>query len=120
MKFLPFALAFWAQTTLAASSPEFTDSATISIQHVSFSSSLATSLAEIKYNPSTLSASLTSFEPPELSSDSKLLRIGIYDASTSTWKSSVSTTSVESFSKGYSPTLIVSLDAQGEIIGVAC
>ena len=29
-------------------------------------------------------------------------------------------TSAESFSKGYSPTLVLSLDAQGGVIGVSC
>jgi len=44
----------------------------------------------------------------------------VYDAATSSWKSSTSMTSAESFSKGYSPTLVLSLDAQGGVIGVSC
>ena len=66
-----------------------------------------------------LSASIHSFEPPELSPDSQLVRVGIYDPATSKWKSSTSLTSAESFSKGYRPTLVLNLDAQGEILGVS-
>jgi hypothetical protein len=118
MKHPYFVFALCAQAIGAIASSESTDSAVISIQPVGSPS--ITTLAEIGYNPSTLSAEILSFDAPELSPDSKLLRIGVYDAATSSWKSSTSTTSVESFAKGYSPTLVLSLDAQGGIIGVTC
>jgi len=118
MKYPYFFFALCARAIGAIASSESTDSAVISIQAVGSSS--ITTLAEIGYNPSTLSAEILSFDSPELSSDAKLLLIGIYDAATSSWKSSTSTTSVESFAKGYSPTLVLSLDAQGEVIGVTC
>lgn len=104
---------------ILAASSDLIDHATISIQSVESSSAPVVPLAEIKYNPSTLSAELISFEAPELSPDSKLLRVGIYDVATSSWKSSTSTTSAESFAKGYSPTFVLSLDAQGGVIGVS-
>ncbi|TVY14509.1 hypothetical protein LARI1_G006575 [Lachnellula arida] len=120
MRNLYFVVALCAQAFGAIASSELTDSTTISIQSVGSSSAPINTLAVVSYNPSTLSAELLSFEAPELSSDSKLLRIGAYDAATSSWKSSTSTTSAESFAKGYSPTLVLSLDAQGGIVGVTC
>jgi hypothetical protein len=105
-------------STLAVSS-DLIDSTTVYIQSLS-STTRPVPLAEIKFNPSTLSAELVSFETPDLEIESKLLRVGVYDTATSSWKSSTSVTSVETFAKGFSPTLILSLDAQGEVIGVSC
>jgi len=119
MKLLNLLLAACAIPLIAS---QFTDSTKVYIQPISSSSSSIApiSLVEIRYNPSTLSAELVSYETPLLPSDSKLLRIGIYDTATSTWKSSTSMTSAESFAKGYRPTLVLSLDAQGAVLGVAC
>lgn len=97
----------------------FTQTAAIFIQPISSSASPITPLAEIKYNPSTLSSGLGAFEVPDIPADSKLARVGIYDAATSQWKSSTSVTSVEIFAKGYAPTVVLSLDAQGDVIGVS-
>jgi hypothetical protein len=102
-----------------AASSELIDSTTVYIQSVESSTTPVIPLAEIKYNPSTLSAELASFDFPELDPDAKLLRVGVYDVATMSWKSSTSTTSAESFAKGYSPTLVLSLDAQGGVIGVS-
>ncbi|TVY85379.1 hypothetical protein LSUE1_G000248 [Lachnellula suecica] len=120
MKMLLSAFVLFPQAVRVIASTEFTESTTISIQSIGLTATPINTLAEIGYNPSTLSAEILSFESPELSIDSKLLRIGVYDAATSTWKSSTSTTSVDSFSKGYSPTFVLSLDAQGGVIGVTC
>jgi hypothetical protein len=117
---LPFGLlAFGIPLLAIAASSELIDSTTISIQPIE-SSSIPITLAEINYNPSTLSAELVSYDAPEIDSESKLLRVGVYDTATSSWKSATSMTSAESFSKGYSPTLVLSLDAQGGVIGVSC
>lgn len=111
---------FFACFTLAASATQnLIDSATIYVQSIDLAST-ASPLAEIKYNPSTLQAEIVSFSGPELSTDAKLLRIGIYDVTTSSWRSSTSVTSTESFSKGFAPTLVLSLDAHGGIIGISC
>src|SRR4051812_43620893 len=91
-------------------SSDFLDSTTVFIQSLEDASSPISPLAEIKYNPSTLDAEVTEFFTPQLPSESKLVRIGVYDKGTSSWKSATSMTSVESFSKGYRPTLVVSLD----------
>jgi hypothetical protein len=107
-------------SALAASTAELIDSTEIFIQVVESTSTLVNPLAEIKYNPSTLSAELISFEPPSLPDDSSsLVRIGIYDIVAAAWKSSTSVTSVESFAKGYAPTFVLNLDAQGAVIGVS-
>jgi hypothetical protein len=117
MKFLPILAALCAPVFSASSN--LIDRTTVYIQSVESTAAPAIPLAEIKYNPSTLSAELTSFDFPELDPESKLLRVGVYDVTTSSWKSSTSTTSAESFAKGYSPTLVLSLDAQGGVIGVS-
>lgn len=109
-----------AQAAVAAASSDLIDAITIHIQPLTTSSTPASPLAEIKYNPSTLAAELVAYEAPELSAEDKLVRIGVYDATTLTWKSSTSVTSAESFSKGYSPTFVLSLDAQGGVLGIAC
>jgi len=97
---------------------ELIDETTIYIQPIG-PSSPASPLAEIKFNPSTLEAELDSYDAPILSPETKLVRIGIYDAITSTWKSSTSITSAESFAKGFRPTIVLNLDAQGEVLGVS-
>ncbi|KAL3417652.1 cyclin-dependent protein kinase regulator pho80 [Phlyctema vagabunda] len=109
-----------AQCIAVSALSELIDSATVYIQPISTSSGPARPLAEIQYNPSTLSAELVSFEAPELEAEEMLVRIGLYDAATARWKSSTSTTSAESFRKGYAPTFVVSLDAQGAVLGVTC
>ncbi|RDW84625.1 hypothetical protein BP6252_02215 [Coleophoma cylindrospora] len=121
MKFLAlFAALLCAHGVAATPSSDLIDAITIHMQPLTISSAPASPLAEIKYNPSTLAAELVAFEAPELSPEDKLVRIGVYDPATSTWKSSTSMTSAESFSKGYSPTFVISLDAQGGILGVTC
>jgi hypothetical protein len=117
MRFFAILVALCAPVFAASS--ELIDSTTVYIQSVESSSTPVIPLAEIKYNPSTLSAELISFDAPELSPESKLLRVGVYDVASSSWKSSTSTTSAQNFAKGYSPTLVLSLDAQGGVIGVS-
>lgn len=117
MRFLPILAALCAP--ILAASSDLIDSTTVYIQSVQSSATPVIQLAEIKFNPSTLSAELASFGFPELDPETKLLRVGVYDVATSRWKSSTSTTSSESFAKGYSPTLVLSLDAQGGVIGVS-
>lgn len=118
MRVVTLLFTFCVQFLLTTSESILLDTTTIYIQPLSPSSPPSV-LAEIKYNPSTLSASIASFEPPELSPDSKNVRIGVYDAATSSWKSSTSLTSADSFSKGYQPTLVLSLDDQGGVLGVS-
>jgi hypothetical protein len=77
-------------------------------------------LAEIQYEPSALSAEFTSFDAPELSGGANIVRIGICDTATQVWKSSISITSADSFSKGYAPIIVLSLDTHGNVIGVTC
>ncbi|KAJ5038840.1 uncharacterized protein L3040_006519 [Drepanopeziza brunnea f. sp. 'multigermtubi'] len=112
-----------ALAAAAASSSSLIDSTTIYIQPLAPTSSSPepVPLAEIKYSLSTLSSEIVSYIPPDLDllSATKLLRVGIFDPSTSTWKSSVSSTSAETFAKGYSPTIVVNLDRHGGVVGVS-
>lgn len=113
-------LGLCAQILIASALSDFIDSATVYIQPIDASTNPASPLAEIKYNPSTLDAELVSFEAPEFPPEAKLVRVGVYDAATSTWKSSTSMTSTDTFSKGFRLTLVLSLDAQGGPLGVTC
>jgi len=117
MKAITLLLALCA--TALSSPTDLIDSTTISIQPLSGTSPIL-SLAEIKYNPSTLDAEIISYSPPSLPSDSELVRVGVYDSATGAWKSSTSMTAAESFAKGYRPTIVLSLDANGSLLGVAC
>lgn len=117
MRLLPIIAGLCA---LALATSDLTDSTTISIQPLSSSPDTpVTPLAEIAYNPSTLSASIVDFFPLELSSSSSLLRIGVYDSATSSWKSSTSTVSTASFEKGIRQTIVLNLDATGAVLGVS-
>lgn len=80
-----------------------------------------TLLAEVSFDtadPST--AEIASFEAPEIPEGAELVRIGIYDVAASRWLSSTSVTAVDNFSKGYSPTIVVSVDAAGRFLGASC
>jgi hypothetical protein len=128
---LPLLLLGLCAHTLAAlstsesspSSSVLTDHTTIYIEPIDptdFSPTPATALAEIKYNPSTLDAKLLSFEAPEIPPNTRFVRIGTWDAAANTWKSATSMTSAETFARGFRPTLVVTLDANGGVLGVSC
>jgi hypothetical protein len=122
MRFLSLLLALGAPLVHASQS-EYTDSAIISIQPLQ-SKEAPVQLAEVSYNPSTLASEITNYIPPSLEdilidTTSQLLRVGVYDTSLQKWKSSVSVTSTSSFERGYSPTIVLSLGKQGEVIGAA-
>ncbi|QSZ34137.1 hypothetical protein DSL72_005725 [Monilinia vaccinii-corymbosi] len=115
--------------SIGATTTEQTDKATIYIQPLTSHS--AYPLASISYNPSTLSASLLSYEPPNdflpspqdtsspsSNSNSNLALAGLFDESTSTFKSSTSLLSLSNFEKGYRPTILLTIDAQGAVLGV--
>ncbi|KAI1471606.1 uncharacterized protein F4812DRAFT_414743 [Daldinia caldariorum] len=81
-------------------------------------------LAEIRYNPGAAApeASIAWYEAPELPEEARLVRVGVYDAAGKRWASSTSVASVDNFGKGYSPTLVLSVDqssSSGEPFGVA-
>jgi hypothetical protein len=119
MRFSALLLPFCASLVIAADgNPDLPSSTTIYVE--SIGASTIASLAEIKYNPYTLDAELTSYDPPEIPASSDLVRVGVYDKVKNDWASSTSVTSAESFSKGYSPIIILSLGAQGEVLGVTC
>jgi hypothetical protein len=113
-----FLLGLCAQILTTSALSDLIDHTTIYIQPLSASSPVP--LAEISYNPSTLSASLDSFEAPSFPADTRLARIGIYDPATASWRSATSMTSRSTFARGFRPTIVLSLDARGGVLGVAC
>ena len=123
MRFLLPALLSLCATTLSATppskSPPLTDSTNVYIQPISTTPQPITLLSTISYNPSTLSSALTTFSAPSLPPSTTLLRVGIYDPASSTWKSSTTVTSIENFTKGYAPTITLTLDLSGSVVGAA-
>ncbi|KAI2610946.1 uncharacterized protein GGS25DRAFT_480754 [Hypoxylon fragiforme] len=95
--------------------------AAIYIQPVSPSPTAPSLLAEIQYNPvmAASDAEILSYEAPEIPADARLVRVGVYDPSAKRWVSSTSVASVDNFGKGYSPTLMLSVDGKGEVFGAA-
>ncbi|ROT40297.1 hypothetical protein SODALDRAFT_321672 [Sodiomyces alkalinus F11] len=89
-------------------------------------------LAEVQFDPTTPeSATVLSYDAPDLlfeadaetetnaDLDANLVRIGLYDSKKSTWISSTSVTSASTFSKGYSPHLLLTVDTDGTVLGAA-
>lgn len=75
-------------------------------------------LADISYNPSTLTTTINKYNPPTKSTIAEdLVRIGLYDAATSSWRGVV--TSPESFDKKYQQKLALHIDEDGEVWHVA-
>ncbi|KAI0843406.1 hypothetical protein F5Y06DRAFT_254865 [Hypoxylon sp. FL0890] len=95
--------------------------AAIYIQPVSQSPAAPAPLAEIRYDPAAAAsdAEVISYEAPEIPDETRLVRIGVYNPSAKRWESSTSVASVENFSKGYSPTLILSVDQKGDVLSAA-
>ncbi|KAI1460834.1 hypothetical protein F4805DRAFT_415671 [Annulohypoxylon moriforme] len=96
--------------------------AAIYIQPVTQSPSAPAPLAEIRYDPASVTsdaAEVTAYEAPDIPEEAKLVRVGVYNPSAKKWESSTSVASVENFSKGYSPTLMLSVDAKGDVFGAA-
>jgi hypothetical protein len=118
MKLLTLLLPVLATVVTADSDFDLSSSASVYIQPIGSSATPITPLADIRYDSSSLSAEIDSYEAPDLSPDSKLVRVGIYDPSSKTWKSSTTATSAETFAQGYTPTIILSLDAKGDVFGV--
>lgn len=89
-------------------------------------------LAEVQFDVVTPeSAAVVSYEAPDLPLDASresdaesesgtnLVRIGLYDPKNSAWISSTSVTAASTFSKGYSPHLLLTVDTDGTVVGAA-
>lgn len=120
MKLSIITFALFAALIAGESSLVESRSETISIQSIDTDSSPIVPLAEIHYDPSALKAEFSSYDAPEISSQAKLVRIGVYNPATKSWQTSTSVTSANSFNKGYAQTIILSLDAHGDVLGVSC
>lgn len=80
-----------------------------------------TPLAEVSYDTaSASSSSIISYEAPEIPESSDLVRIGLYDPKSAQWTSGTTVAAADNFSKGYSPTLMLSVDAKGTVLSAAC
>ncbi|CAJ2511544.1 Uu.00g071690.m01.CDS01 [Anthostomella pinea] len=114
------AIALASVASASASASDNTAAAAIYIQPVSQSPTAPAPLAQIQYNVAAPSeAEVTSYEAPELPADAKLVRIGVYDAAAKRWASSTSVASVENFGKGYSPTVLLSVNQRGDVVSAA-
>lgn len=120
MKLSTILLPLLSAIVAADSDFDITSSATVYIQAIGSPSSPVAALAGIRYDSSSLSAEIDSYEAPELSDGSSLVRLGIYDPASKSWTSSTTVTSAETFAQGYSPTFILSLDVKGNVLGVTC
>jgi len=114
------AFLFAALSTANGNSDVSIITTTVCLQSIASTPLPVIPLAEIQFDPFTLSAEFVTFDAPELSSEANLIRIGVCDTATQAWKSSTSVTSVDSFSKSYAPIIILSLDTHGNVIGVTC
>lgn len=104
--------------TLALADPR---SAQIYIQPILTTSPKPQPLAEISYDPLVpSSSSIVTYEAPEFPEEASLLRIGLYDTKSASWISGTTVASVENFSKGYSPNIILTVDQRrGEVLSAA-
>ncbi|KAF5025326.1 hypothetical protein F66182_2584 [Fusarium sp. NRRL 66182] len=94
--------------------------AQIFIQPVLSSPSNPEPLAEIAYDTASLiSASIVSFEAPELPETASLFRVGLYDPKSARWIAGTTAASTENFDKGYAPTILLSVDESGDVRSVA-
>ncbi|KAI1093806.1 hypothetical protein F5B19DRAFT_448673 [Rostrohypoxylon terebratum] len=112
-------LAALALASLASAADRTT---AIYIQPVTQPPSAPAPLAEIRYDPlvaASDAAEVAAYEAPEIPDGARLVRVGVYNPSTKEWESSTSVASVENFGKGYSPTLILSVDGKGDVFGAA-
>lgn len=92
----------------------------IYIQEITTSPAAPALLAELQYDPLVASdARILTYEAPEISDGTRLVRVGVYDPAAKAWTSSTSVASVDNFEKGYSPALMLSVDQAGEPISVA-
>ncbi|XXG97080.1 hypothetical protein Hte_003375 [Hypoxylon texense] len=123
MKF-PSVLSGLAALALASLASADDRTAAVYIQPISPSraSAAPTPLTEIRYGAGAAAsdAEVVSYEAPELPEDAGLVRVGVYDPAAKRWTSSVSVASAGNFGKGYSPTLVLSVSADGsEVLGAA-
>lgn len=121
MRFSRLCAALCATIAVASadSRPEYSSEATISIQPVGAQSSDIHTLAQVHYNPSTLEATISSYEPPSFGTEAELVKLGVYDSKSATWDRATATSALN-FAKGYAPVITLALHADGNVAGVSC
>ena len=114
-------LAVLSAALVRAESQATAATAAIYLQPITSPEAPPSLLAEVAYDPSDPSVpEVTSYEAPELPEEARLVRVGIYDRSAARWASSTTVASADSFGKGYSPHFTVSVDLEGNGLGVSC
>ncbi len=98
---------------------DFTAETTISIQAVGASTSPVQTLAQIQYNPTTLEAAISSYEPPALETEDAIVKLGVYNNKLGAWERTTAA-SAANFAKGYAPVITLALHADGSVAGVSC
>ncbi|KAI5457993.1 hypothetical protein BGZ63DRAFT_392389 [Mariannaea sp. PMI_226] len=94
--------------------------AQIYVQPIDASSAEPQPLAEVVYDPASISSSqVISYEAPELPEAASTVRIGVYDVKSQRWISGTTAASADNFAKGYAPNIVLSLDDQGELLSAA-
>ena len=94
--------------------------AQIYIQPITSTPGAPLPLAEVAYDPLSLSSSsVISYEAPEIPELSSLVRVGLYDSKSKSWIAGTTATSANTFGKGYSPNLILTVDEKGEVLSAA-
>jgi hypothetical protein len=123
MRFSALTSALCAAATLVIATPRTAQVYIQPIESASHGSSTdkPSPLAEVAYDMAALStSSIVSYEAPDLAPETRTVRIGIYDHKSKSWVSSTTVASVDNFSKGYSPNIILNVDARGDVISAAC
>jgi len=119
MKLLPLLLPIISLVFAEEDALDETHTATVLIQPLLPTAPSPSILATLSYNPSTLFASLLSFEPPVIPDSSSgsdiLLRISL----PTSHSRSTTLASSASFQKGYRPLLLLSLDTAGDVASVS-
>ncbi|KAH6885907.1 hypothetical protein B0T10DRAFT_491905 [Thelonectria olida] len=92
----------------------------IHVQPIDSSASAPQPLAEVAYDPASLSSSqVVSYEAPDFPETASTVRIGVYDSKSGRWISGTTAASADNFAKGYAPNILLALDEQGELLSAA-
>lgn len=93
--------------------------ADIYIQAVHRSSPAPVRLAQVGYTVGTDHAEIRSFEAPELPKGTSTVRVGRWDAKEKHWLGSTTVASAENLARGYAPTVVLTVDSAGRVLGAA-
>ena len=94
--------------------------AQVYIQPVDVAAKAPAPLAEISYDMAALAtSSIASYDAPDLPEAAKLVRIGLYDKKAKAWAAGTTVASADNFSKGFSPTITLSVNSAGDVLSAS-